>query len=154
MSTTLFTEQWDLPSQKKTPHYVSKYLCTLTSEIYLETNWPSFLTFFNGFWAAAPTEDKVLKNGEKFRIPVRTSSQTGPQAALAGPQAPMVGPQAPLTSPWAPLAGPQAPLAGRSGRHSDPSHRPSDPSARPSDPYNWPLYPFDRQSDRRNFSPF
>ena len=54
MSTTVFKEQWDLPSEKKTPHYVLKYLCILRSEIYLETNWPNFFypwRLYNINWA-------------------------------------------------------------------------------------------------------
>ena len=56
------------------------------------------------FWAAAPTGDEVLWNGEKFRLYVHTSP------------------------PWSPGR-----PSGLSGRPSGPSDRPLDPSNWPSE---------------------
>ena len=93
---------------------VSQLLMTLSSRLMAIG-----LVFWRGisFWAAAPTGDKFLKNGEKFRSFVRLSipSLAGPQTLLAGPQTLLAGPQTPPASPQTTPAGPQATPAGPQG---------------------------------------
>ena len=69
-------------------------------------------------WAAAPTGDKVLQNGEKFRTSVHPSIYPSirpsvPPSLLTGPQAPQASPHSSRAGSQTPLAGPQSPVDGR-----------------------------------------